>query len=355
MGAGGAPGTMAGTGGTGMPGGEPEDPRGKCGLNSGYPGDEACLLPPAAGQGMQIHVGPTSYEGAAVNAFVFTPGSEESLCWSFHTPNTEAIWYQGWELSGRPGTHHIINSMYATEHADGTTFTACRDPGIGAAPDLLDNLPGASKAYMPRGPIAPENAKLGRMIPPRAPAQADMHYFNFTQEDILREFWMNIYFVSADQVEEQGNQIRAMGGFGWSITPGTDHVYKYCAPVNAAGRITQLLGHYHAHGKRFTSWLKKASGERIKVFEMYDYKDPQIFYYDSITQNPTFSDNAPGASSGILNVAAGDEMQFECHIINDSQQTLTYSNMVETGEMCNLWGTSVGPVINVVLPFECQF
>jgi hypothetical protein len=352
-GAGGAP-SPAADAGTEMPG-NPEDPRGKCNINSGYPGDEACLLPPAAGQGMQIHVGPTSYEGAAVNAFVFTPGSEESLCWSFHTPNTEAIWYQGWELSGRPGTHHIINSMYATEHADGTTFTACRDPGIGAAPDLLDNLPGASKAYMPRAPIAPENANLGRMIPPRAPAQADMHYFNFTQENILREFWLNIYFVSADQVEEQANQIRAMGGIGWQISPGTDHVYQYSAPINAAGRITQLLGHYHAHGKRFTSWLRKASGERIKVFEMYDYQDPQIFYYDSITTNPTFSDTAAGASSGILTVAAGDTIQWECHIINDSQQTLTYTNEVNTGEMCNLWGSSVGPVINSVLLFETPF
>ena len=334
---------------------EDEDPRGKCDIDSGYPGDEACLLPPPEGEGMQIHVGPKSYDAASVAPFIFRPGSESSECWSFHTPNTEEVWYQGYVLSGRPGTHHIINTMYATDHADGTMFTICRDPGTGTTPDIIDNLPGASKAYMPREPVAPENANLGRMIPPRAAAQADMHYFNFTEEDILREFWMNIYFIPKDQVKDQANQIRGMGGIGWAIQPGTDHVYQYSAPINGNGRIIQLLGHYHAHGKRFSAWVKRASGERLKVFEMYDYNDPQIFHYNSVAQNPEFSDSAAGAYSGILEVSAGDTIQWECHIINDSNVTLTYSNEVETGEMCNLWGSTVGPVINSVLFFETPF
>jgi hypothetical protein len=353
-GAGGAPSSMPDAGMVDPvdPGG---DPRGKCNIDSGYPGDETCLLPPAEGEGMQIHVGPSSYDAAAVAPFVFRPGSESSECWSFHTPNTEEVWYQGWELSGRPGTHHIINTMYANDHADGTTFTICRDPGTGTTPDIIDNLPGASKAYMPLEPIAPENANLGRMIPPRAASQADMHYFNFTEEDILREFWLNIYYIPKDQVQEQAKQIRGMGGVGWAITPGTDHVYQYSAPISANGRIIQLLGHYHAHGKRFSAWIKRASGERLKVFEMYDYADPQIFHYNSTSQNPTFSDAAAGAYTGILEVAAGDTIQWECHIINDSSVTLTYSNEVMTGEMCNLWGASVGPVINSVLIFETPF
>ena len=182
-----------------------------------------------------------------------------------------------------------------------------------------------------------------------------MHYFNFTQEDILREFWMNIYYVPKEQVQDEARQIRGMGGVGWSITPGTDHVYQYSAPISQAGRIIQLLGHYHAHGKRFTAWVKRASGERLKVFEMYDYLDPQIFNYNSITENPDFSEAAAGATSGILDVAAGDTLQWECHIINDSQVTLSYTNEVKTGEMCNLWGASVGPVINSVLIFETPF
>jgi hypothetical protein len=146
-----------------------------------------------------------------------------------------------------------------------------------------------------------------------------------------------------------------MGGIGWQITPGTDHVYQYSVPIDSDGRIIELLGHYHAHGLRFSAYLQKTGGQPQKVFEMYDYNDPLIFDYNSITQNPPFSDTAGGAASGILEVKAGDTLLWECHINNDSQVTLTYTNYVETGEMCNLWGASVGPKINSVLIFETPF
>jgi hypothetical protein len=345
------------------------DPRGCPGLNSGFPGDEACLLPPDPSEGFQIHIGPTDYTNQQqISAFRFAAGLETSQCWSFHTPNTEDKYYQTFVLSGRPGTHHIINTMYRTEFADGTAFTVCMDGGTGTNGNIIANLPGASKAYMPRGHVAPENANLGRMVPANTASQADMHYFNFTDEDILREFWMNIYTVSADQIQDETTQIRGMGGISWSaipIAPGTNMVYGYSIPINAPGRIIALLGHYHAHGKRFTAYIRNGSqGARCtrsaehenckRVFEMYDYNDPQIFSYDSITTNPMFSDTLAGAFSGILEVKAGDAIDWECHIHNvepdgSNGPPLRYVNEVKTGEMCNLWGESLGPLINCVL------
>ena len=352
--------SMGGAGsGTVMPGDPPvdaayPDPRGGCTIDSGYPGDEFCMLPPAAGEGIQIHVGPSNYDDMAeVSKFLFQPGNEASQCWTFHTPNTEEVWYQSFSLSGRAGTHHIINTMYATDGPDGTTFTACRDPGTGTAPDSIGNLPGASKAYIPRGRIAPENMNLGRKIPAKNYAEADMHYFNFTDAPILREFWMNIYTVPKGGITGEATQIRAMGGFTWSflpIQPETRMVYKYECPIDTDGRILSLLGHYHAHGVRFTAFLNDT-----KVFEMYDYLDPKIFQYDSITTNPMFSDGNAGATSGILEVKAGDVIKWECDIDNTSANTaappaaLRYVNEVKTGEMCNLWGESIGPLINCVL------
>jgi hypothetical protein len=331
------------------------DPRGGCpDLNSGFPDDRACIAPPAPGEGMQIHIGPTDYKDPAqINKHRFAPGMESSECWSFHTPNQEKIYYQSFVISGRAGTHHIINSMYMSEVTDGG-FTICKDPGTGSSPDLLGNLPGASKAFMPRTIVAPENAKIGRSIGPKTPSQADMHYFNFTQSDLLREFWMNIYFVPKESVEQEATQIRAMGGLSWTvlpIAPGTDNVYKYECPITADGRILALLGHYHAHGKRFTAHIRRAGGTREKVFEMYDYLDPATFPFNTVVQNPMFTNSTAGAVSGILNVKAGDVMEWECHIINDSQVGLTYTNEVKTGEMCNLWGSSYGIMpLNCVLP-----
>jgi hypothetical protein len=328
------------------------DPRGACNIDSGFPSDDACLLPPAPDEGMQIHIGPSDYKNPdEINKFIFHAGQEAAECWTFHTPNDQKVYYQSFVLSGRAGTHHIINTMYSVAMTDGG-FGMCADGGTGTNSNIIDNLPGASKAYMPRLPVAPENEHIARSIPPNAASQADMHYFNYTDHDILREFWMNIYFVPEAQIQQESSQIRGMGGLSWSfapIAPGTDMTYSYQCPIDTDGRIIELLGHYHSHGKQFTASIKSASGDVQKVFEMYDYLDPAIFQYDSITTNPDFSDSAAGATSGILNVHKGDTLLWDCHVINDSMVGLTYINNVATGEMCNIWGSSLGPKINCVL------
>ena len=329
------------------------DVRGKCDLNSGYPGDEACIPAPPAEMGMQIHVGPTNYDDAdEVAKFILKPGQEVSECWTFRTPNDEAIYYQTSALSGRPGTHHIIDTMYEGEIPEGG-FTKCADGSgrSGGSVKSIGALPGASKPYMPRDVVAPEYAHVGAMIPAHALAQADMHYFNFTDHDIVREFWLNVYYVDPSEVHETGRQIAALGGFSWNnnpIPPNTDQVYRYSCPIKGDGYIMSLLGHYHAHGKRFTAYLERAGSDPAKVFEMYDYQDPAMFQYNSVVENPLFSDAAPGAISGQLAVRDGDMLTWECHIVNDSDVALRYVNEVQTGEMCNLWGTSVG-----ITPISC--
>ena len=332
------------------------DLRGTCGIKSNYPGDETCLPAPPPEMGMQIHVGPKNYDDPAeVAKYIMKPGQESSECWTFHTPNDKPVFYQTFELSGRSGTHHIINTMYNTPLTDGG-FGVCADPGTGTNGNIIDNLPGASKAYMPRGRVAPENMNIGRKIPAKAAAQADMHYYNFTDKDIIREFWMNIYFVDEALVKQQADQIRGMGGLSWSvvpIAPGTKQTYKYESdPFVGDGRILSLLGHYHAHGKHFTASIRrKATGMVEKVFEMYDFMDPATFEYDTVSKNPAFTTAGAGALSGILEVKAGDVLMWDCYIENDSNVGLTYTNEVKTGEMCNMWGSSLGiQAINAVRP-----
>ena len=331
------------------------DPRGKCDINSGYPDDNACLLPPKPDEGIQIHIGPTDYKNMEqVSKFLLPAGNETSECWTFHTPNETEIVYQTFELSGRAGTHHVINTMFNTEIADGG-FTTCADPGVGTNANIIDNLPGASKAFMPRGTVAPENKHVGRKIPAKATSQADMHYFNFTEKPLLREFWMNIYFAKKEDITETASQIRGMGGLAWTrtpIPPGTDMVYKYECPVSGQGRILALLGHYHSHGKQFTASIRRAGSETPeKVFEMFDYQDPASFEYNSVSKNPAFNGATAAAMSGMLDVKEGDVLMWDCHIVNDGNVPLTYRNEVKTGEMCNLWGSSVGiKPVNCLIP-----
>ena len=319
------------------------DLRGKCSIKSSYPGDETCISAPNAEEGMQLHVGPKDYADTSdVAKYLLDPGEETSLCWTLQTPNDQEIWYQGSVLSGRAGTHHIINTMFPAGTYPDAGFARCGD-----ASKAIGSIPGASKAYMPRTHVAPEYADVGRSIPSHATIQADMHYFNFTDKPLVREFWMNIYFAKKEEIKREALQIRGMGGFGWTpanpIAPGTDMVYKYSCPVKGNGHILNLLGHYHAHGKRFTAYItRKGSTTPEKVFEMFDYLDPAVFEYNTVITNPTFAEGKAGALSGQLAISDGDVLAWECHIVNDSDVGLTYVNEVKTGEMCNLWGSSLG-------------
>ena len=330
------------------------DPRGSCpNLHTNFPDDFACIAAPPPELGFQIHVGPSNYDDPAeVAKFVIKPGEEKTECFTFRTSNEQEIIYQTNVFSGRAGTHHIINNTWSGDLPTGGFTQGCgsgasaggRDP---SAPMQTGSIPGASKAYMERRSVAPEFADVGRKMPARTLVTSDMHYYNFTDKDILREYWLNLYYAPKEQEIKRISQgIVAFGGLGWNsnpIQPGTDMVYKYECPFMGDGWVMNLLGHYHMHGKRFGMSIKrKSTGMSEKVFEMYDPADPAIFDYNSVTTNPPFSAQAPGATSGVLPVSDGDILQWECHIINDGNVPLTYTNEVKTGEMCNAWGFTVG-------------
>jgi len=330
------------------------DIRGLCkGLKTKFPGDEACIPAPPEGEGMQIHIGPSNWDDAEeVAKYVLRPGEESSECFTVTTPNDKLIHYQTSTLSGRAGTHHIINTMYAGDGSLPQGSAKCIGEGGGDMANSLGSLQGASKPYMPRLSVAPEYAHVGRGIPAHTRVSSDMHYYNFTDHDIVREYWLNIYFAKDEEITEEASQIAGLGGFSWNrtpIPPKTDKTYSYSCPIKGDGHILMLLGHYHAHGKHFTASLKrKATGNIEKVFEMFDYMEPAQFEYNTIVQNPMFAEGSAGAVTGRLPVYDGDVINWDCHIVNDSDVALKYVNEVKTGEMCNLWGSSIG-----ITPISC--
>ena len=68
------------------------------------------------------------------------------------------------------------------------------------------------------------------------------------------------------------------------------------------------------------------------------------YNYDSLTMNPMVNTAAKmdGAVSGALDFKSGDTHRFTCFIENESDKTLRFSNELKDGEMCNLWGSTVG-------------
>jgi hypothetical protein len=80
------------------------------------------------------------------------------------------------------------------------------------------------------------------------------------------------------------------------------------------------------------------------IYDSWDWVDPRIFNYDSITNNPPLSPShqRDGAVSGVLRVKRGDKLKIECHVNNTTDKALAFANEVYTGEMCVLYGSAVG-------------
>jgi hypothetical protein len=136
-----------------------------CGLNSGFKGDEYCLLPPPDGEGVQIHFGPKSYTDAAeVAKYTLGPGEEINGYAIVNIPTTEEHWYQYVKLSMRPGSHHVINNIIAGHPEEGflTGGTGCEGSSIagfvGTQVLILESPP--------QGIPAPETRASAAACPP---------------------------------------------------------------------------------------------------------------------------------------------------------------------------------------------
>ena len=273
-----------------------------CGIASGYPGDQYCLLPPPAGEGIQIHIGPDDYTNPTeIAKYVIQPDEEFNNSVLGHIPLEADVFFNRITVQMRPGSHHWISSVVSGKpeervYDDTSCGGAAQVGSIGGGQNLIyDNPPG--------GVPAPENVGLGRTLPGASSLCMNLHAYNFTETPQLREMLM------------------------------------YTETFAEPGRIIQLFGHRHVWTPRFAVWLNDDL-----IYDSWSWQESVTFNYDSLTQNPVINTEAKldGAASGRLDVAAGDELTFACYIENRSDITLRFANELYTAEMCNLWGSSVG-------------
>ena len=357
-GSGSEPGT-AGGGGSGNTGGaggvDPTPTDNPCGLHTTFPGDDLCIPPPAENVGFQMHVGPDSYDDpdviGAVGAdgrpvWTMAPGDERTQCFHLKTPNTRDIYYYEQQYRMRPGSHHLIVSVSANANAA---------PGWGTCDGGITGAIGGTQHSVedyPAGGVAPEDANLARAVAPATPLDFQLHFFNAGEEPTLREVWVN--FLYKEWVEGVTQNLGMLGGFAQvSVAPHTSvqtgSTCKYENALRPSGmteaRVLSLFGHAHAHNTRFAVWKDSAGGTSEVVYDNYDWAESPQFFYNTRVQNPVPDETTrkSGASSGLLTLGPGDQLRFQCDITNDLNTALRGSNEVYTGEMCNLFGSFVGP------------
>jgi hypothetical protein len=300
-----------------------------CNLNTGYPGDEYCLPPPPPDKGFQVHIGPSDYAHPEP-AYLLQPSSEVASYFTTVSSNDAPVYFYYRQYRMRPGTHHNII---------GTTATSAFDMGrrLAITNHLVEDNP---KAGVP----APENEGVGIPLGPHTPLLVDMHSINTTDRPILREAWVNFWYRDAAEVTEPVQEMAQAGDVDFAIAPHTDTMLgPFRCSVIGEGRMLWMYGHRHANNVRFSAWRVRGE-ERLPIYEAYDWADPLVLEYSSNVQNPR-SDRDKGVEggySGVLDLQRGDQLEWECHVINKTDGTLRFVNENFTGEMCILDAELVG-------------
>jgi hypothetical protein len=330
--------------------------KGPCGVGkpSGFDGDDSCLAPPADGEGLQLHIGPSSYDDPdVINAvddkgaplWVLQPGDEPTNVYHMYTPNTEGVYFFEQVYRMRPGSHHmIIATSSDTTGAEGwrpDSFNIVN--AIGGTQHVAEEFP-------PGGKVAPEDVGIARGLQPHTALDIQLHFYNNTDTPKLREAWVNLIYKPKSEVT---NVLGYLGGFAPVNVPPhtTTQVSGACDMKNAVlgqgqttERIVTLFGHAHSHNTRFAVYWDKADGTSEVVYDAYDWSEASTFTFNSLIQNPAPDPvtKKSGAHSGQLILGPGDKLRYTCDINNDTNITLLPTEKVFTGEMCNLFGTVAG-------------
>lgn len=310
-----------------------------CRLNSGYEGDEYCLKPPKAGEGIQIHFGPTNYfDPNQTKLYELQPGDEfdDSMLANVPLPE-DRFWYRV-TAHARPTAHHWT-STGARRGGKETVYSEDTTCGGSALPEVNAFRDSRNRIYdqPPQGIPAPENEGLGYPIAADSSVCVTMHAYNFTDKPQLRELWVNLYFIDEADITQKAGTIRMTGGLRATLPPGQQQETTISGMFPGPGRILQLGGERHRWTPRLAAWLNDDL-----IYDSHDWLESVSFNFDSLTMNPPIDGTNDGALSGIVEFQAGDTLKYTCFVNNQSDIPLTPRTSFADGEVCNLWGITVG-------------
>ena len=309
-----------------------------CGVKSGFDGDELCLVPPAAGEGIQIHVGPPSYDADAVAPYVIQAGDENVMCYLVRIPEA-GFYYLRQENHMRSGSHHMLIGIVPDEgQPEGPAM--CDSLGM-----RLGSIPGSQTPTRTfPSELGPEDAGLARYLPEGGMALFQLHYVNTDTKPKLREAWVNLYRLDESQVSQRLQSVFLVADIGVSIEPHTRELVTntFTPSLTESTRLFGLNAHMHAHSLSMTVWRVHA-GEDQLVYKSYDWAEPRELTYNSVVQNPPPDDATltDGGHSGLLFMEPGDSLRWTCDVDNTLDTALHFANEAYTAEMCLLAGAYV--------------
>jgi len=318
-----------------------------CSQASGFPGDDLCIPPPAPGVGIQLHVGPTSYDDMdALAPYVIAPGDENVKCFMAKVPEA-GFYYIKQENRMRAGSHHmIINLVTDNGQAEGPT-SQCE---FGSIAGMIPGSQTPSRDY-PGEDLAPEDEGLARYLPENTMASFQLHYVNTGTEPNLREAWVNLYRKDESEVTQRLQTVFMVGDIAINIPPQTRTTTTLLFQPNLPSetRVFALNAHSHAHSESFTVWRLRGDQKEM-IYQSFNWAEPKNVIYNSVVQNGTPDPVAKtdGAISGLLTLQPGDQLQWACDVNNTLDTAIHFDNQAHTAEMCLLAGSYVSDDPNLM-------
>jgi hypothetical protein len=336
---------------------------------TGYVGDEYCILPPPPDKGIQFGFHPqgdgdawleqsaagdmSGYEGLGGGSWELAAGMETNLNYIGGTDNPERHNFYRTYVRMRLGSHHMINSvggetrgMWGRGDASGL---AAGDEALPSVQRTDENRPNSLEKPA-------EDAGLYRIYPARPNITFNVHHFNSTDQPILRESWTNLWWEEDARIAMQWvSAVAPSQALLLNMGPGTTRDLHYSYSVSEPVRILELFGHRHVWTPNFTAWIERPGGQTEVVYQSFDWFDVPTYRYDSQTQNPAVASQQKisGGHSGVLTLQPDETLHFNCHItFTDARSaatgapspqdvgTLRFANEAYTAEMCILFGWS---------------
>ena len=199
--------------------------------------------------------------------------------------------------------------------------------------------------------VSPEEKGIGLKLPVNSGLNMNLHHFNNTDAPMLRENWINAWYMPKEEVTRQVQGVLIAAPVNFPIGMVLDS--EGSAAALSETHVLSLWGHRHAWTTRFHAWVVRADGSDELVYDSNDWYDMPTFSYNSIAENPEPGKGFDGASTGPLVLQPGDEMHFNCHVETTQERadeigvslptaTITWANEATTAEMCLLNGETTG-------------
>ncbi|HEV7347189.1 hypothetical protein [Telluribacter sp.] len=227
------------------------------------------LTPPAAGQGVQMRLGP----------FDVAPRFERELFSRRLVGNTQDLYVQKVEIKMRPGSHHFIlydfqdksklpalNDIRDIRNANGSlnfaTFASMQNHVFWTGTQTPDHR------YE-----LPEGAAL--LVPAGASFDMNSHYVNKTDQVGRGEVHVNLHTIPKEKVRHLVKSLD-LANESFSLAPGQRTTVSKSFTFNKPIKVLMLTSHTHSRGEKFVIKIKGGARDGEIVYESTDWEHPLI-------------------------------------------------------------------------------